>query len=603
MKPNAVTCLLLIFCVMNLFFGCSQRKAVPLPELEQAEAVMFDHPDSALRILESMPMPTDKEQHALWCLLVTQARYKQYLPIPSDSLIRIAYDYYKPTDDARRKTMAALYMGEINYDLRKSEDAFVFYTEAVSNVQSVTDYRLGYLVMVGVGNVYLFRGLTNEAFEACQKAYDYALQASYKRYEMGALNLLARCYISKKDFDNAILYYKRAIELADSLGLVGFSYSAKGELASVYSVLGQYNKSLSLEKEVLCNDNPSLPQVYYAMGLNYKKLNQLDSAYYYLIEALKTSNIYTRSAVYNVLYELSAKPPFQKYSRMYSDSMLFYMDSIYEIDKSKEIIAYKEKYENEKLITQNQQLELEKAYTFRLLLLLVIVILVLVYFYQRRKVAIHEKEEELNRLGLRLHEHESLMDRNNAYIAELEAQIAEGREASDQLGEQEETLASLRKENDSLRRDADRLRKEMEKLRLPSEEAGGTERIAAELRQTRQENEELRIRMLERYPELSSLHAHPVYLQAEGMSRLRQICDTVYGGFCRRLSQSVPSLSEYEVELCCLIKLRFTVGEIAALLGISPSSVSTSKHRVKKKIYSCLGITDKKSLDLWVWEA
>ena len=68
---------------------------------------------------------------------------------------------------------------------------------------------------------------------------------------------------------------------------------------------------------------------------------------------------------------------------MYSDSMLFYMDSIYEIDKSKEIIAYKEKYENEKLITQNQQLELEKAYTFRLLLLLVIVILVLIYFYQR----------------------------------------------------------------------------------------------------------------------------------------------------------------------------------------------------------------------------
>ena len=175
--------------------------------------------------------------------------------------------------------------------------------------------------------------------------------------------------------------------MADSLGLVGFSYSAKGELASVYSVLGQYNKSLSLEKEVLCNDNPSLPQVYYAMGLNYKKLNQLDSAYYYLIEALKTSNIYTRSAVYNVLYELSAEPPFQKYSRMYSDSMLFYMDSIYEIDKSKEIIAYKEKYENEKLITQNQQLELEKAYTFRLLLLLVIVILVLIYFYQRRKIA------------------------------------------------------------------------------------------------------------------------------------------------------------------------------------------------------------------------
>ena len=127
MKPNAVTCLLLIFCVMNLFFGCSQRKAAPLPELEQAEAVMFDYPDSALRILESMPMPADKEQHALWCLLVTQAKYKQYLPITSDSLIRIAYDYYKLTDNARRKAMAALYMGNVNYELQKIETSMALF--------------------------------------------------------------------------------------------------------------------------------------------------------------------------------------------------------------------------------------------------------------------------------------------------------------------------------------------------------------------------------------------------------------------------------------------------------------------------------------------
>ena len=67
MKPNAVTCLLLIACVLNLLFGCSHRKAVPLPELEQAEAVMFEHPDSALHILQRMPKPTDKEQHCGAC--------------------------------------------------------------------------------------------------------------------------------------------------------------------------------------------------------------------------------------------------------------------------------------------------------------------------------------------------------------------------------------------------------------------------------------------------------------------------------------------------------------------------------------------------------
>ena len=148
MKPNAVTCLLLIFCVMNLFFGCSQRKAAPLPELERAEAVMFDHPDSALRILESMPMPADKEQHALWCLLVTQAECKQLLPVASDSLISIAYNYYKPTEDVRRKAMAALYMGTVNHQLYKAEEAQAFYLEAATEVKKTSDFKLGYLIFI-----------------------------------------------------------------------------------------------------------------------------------------------------------------------------------------------------------------------------------------------------------------------------------------------------------------------------------------------------------------------------------------------------------------------------------------------------------------------
>ena len=91
-----------ITCTALLNIQCSGngKEKTPLPELVHAESVMFDHPDSALHILKAMPMPSarwNKENHALWCLLVTQAQYKQALKIPSDSLVRIAYDYYKPT--------------------------------------------------------------------------------------------------------------------------------------------------------------------------------------------------------------------------------------------------------------------------------------------------------------------------------------------------------------------------------------------------------------------------------------------------------------------------------------------------------------------------
>ena len=605
MKPNTVTCLLFLFCVINLFFGCSRRKAAPLPELEQAEAVMFEHPDSALHILQRMPKPTDKEQHALWCLLVTQAMYKQYLPIPSDSLIQIAYDYYKPTDDARRKAMAALYMGEINYDLRKTEEAFVFYLEAVSNVESLTDYRLGYLVMAGIGNVYLFRGLTDKAFEVSQKAYDYAVQASYKRYEMGALNLLARCYMSKKDFDNAVLYYKRAIKMADSLDLIGSIYSIKGELASVYSILGQYNKSLALEKEVVCDDNPSLAQVYYAMGINYKGLNQFDSAYFYLKKALKTSNIYTRNAVFNVLYELSAEPPYQKYLRMYCDSMLFYRDSIYEIDKSKEIIAYEKKYENEKLITQNQQLELQRAHVTRWLLVLFIVILMLlviiIYFYQHRKIILHQKEKELNNMAFKLHKNELLIERNNDYITELIEQISRKNETIERQKEQEELLLSIRKENEFLHKENDRLTNDIAERTL-SPEIKELNRVTNELMQVCQQEEDMLAFIQRIEPFLSGLHRKPVCLNRAEMQNVRVLTDEIYPDFTRRLLEKV-SLSEGEIMLCCFIKLHFSVSEIAIFMGISPTSVSTTKLRTKKKIYAALGIlSQNETFDQWIWK-
>lgn len=557
MKPNAVTCLLLIACVLNLLFGCSQRKAAPLPELEQAEAVMFEHPDSALHILQRMPKPADKEQHALWCLLVTQAECKQLLPVPSDSLIRIAYDYYKPTDDARRKAMAALYMGTVNYSLCNAKEAQAFYLEAAEEMKKTDDYKLGYLVMSGLGNLYLYRDLTDYALEACQKALDYAVKDSNKRYEMASSRLLARCYSLKKDFSKSIAFYMRAIDLADSLKRWHFCCATKAELANVYSGLKQYDRALFIEREVLKSGFVS-EQLYYGIGMNYMKLHRYDSAYYFN-HALANSNVYTRRGVYRNLLRLSYHPKYQKYMISFNDSLRIYEDSIRSIDKSKEIILYQEQIKQEKL-------KLEKANASRWLLVSVLVgvvlLSVLLYFYQRRKIILHRKEEELNRLTLRLRENELQLERNRRYISDLEAQAEESREAVGQLQEQRERLASLSRDNEVL----------------------------------------TTAQVLAKEPLLSALRKKPVYLDEAGGKKVRMITDKVYTDFTRRLSSSIPMLSEYDLTLCCLVKLRFPVSDIAVLLGISSSSVSTSKLRAKKKIYETLGITDKKSLDQWIGE-
>ena len=113
MKTKGIAYTIFYFIGLFLLFGCKKQDVSPLPELIQAEALMFNNPDSALHILKTMPIPSarNKKQHALWCLLTTQAQFKLCLPFQSDSLIRIAYYEYLHTANAPRTVLSELYKG------------------------------------------------------------------------------------------------------------------------------------------------------------------------------------------------------------------------------------------------------------------------------------------------------------------------------------------------------------------------------------------------------------------------------------------------------------------------------------------------------------
>ena len=600
MKIHTLLYILISLIMAYLFQGCKHAtKETPLPELTQAEAVMFERPDSALHILETMQKPdaSHGEQHALWCLLVTQAQYKQSFTFHSDSLIRIAYEYYRPTDNARRKALSALYMGNVNYELKHITEAMNYFLEAKADMEKTNDYKLGYLVMSSLGNLYVYRDLTDYALEAFQEAYDYAVKDSCKRYEMTTLQDFGRTYAVKGDYKRAIHAYNRAIQIRDSIHET-FN-SLESELADVYFASGKYEKALALEKQAIKYDTAST-QDYYGIGETFLCLEEYDSAYYYLKKALRTSNVYTLTGVYKALLYLSHQPAYRKYMADFCDSLLFYKDSVYALDKSEAIIAYKEKYEHQKLINKNQQLTYQNT---RLLLWSIIAILCLtgtaIYFYLRRKAIIRRKNMELNRLISQLNNNRRIITRNNTYITELEKQITENQETVDQMEELQETLSSLREENQTLHQNNKRLQDEISTYKSTHKATSETE----ELNQLKLQRDQLSTLVLETHPYLTALHQKPVCLTDAERSHICQFADTVYADFSKRLLTALPTLSEYEVLLCCLIKLHFSVSEIATLLAISPASVSTSKSRLKKKIYTHLKLSSEKmSFDNWIWE-
>lgn len=608
---------ILIAFTAFLNIQCSENgnEKTPLPELVHAESVMFDHPDSALHILEDMPMPSarrDKEDHALWCLLVTQAQYKQVMKISSDSLVRIAYDYYKPTKNSRRKAIAALYMGCINYDLGNIEEAMQYYLEGKTEVEKTDDYKTGYLIMFSLGKLYLFRDFADYALEACSAAYDYAVKDSNKRYQMTALRFLARCYCLTNEFPKAIDTYNKCSSISLELGQKdGYYYETQNEIALVYSNSGNLEKSLVLSK--------SLPVEYQStvlIGKNYYYLNERDSAYIYLRKSLKTNSVYTKALIYEFLYKISDTPKYRKYLKTYCDSLLFYTDSVMSLDKGKEIIAYKEKYDHQKLITEQQRLKLEKADAQRMLFIiticLIVVIAVVAYFYQKRLVrketTIRKQSEQLQDFMLQLHEYETRLMQNNRYMEELREQLSSHDNDSDERHEQQEQMERLGAENSRLQTTIQDLQKRIGEYSSRLSEA---RKDVEQLRSLSEESLKLKERerrltdyVVDNHRLVSELRTRSRVLSESEWQELTQLCESTWGDFIHRLLAFCPQLTEQELRLCLLIRLRFGNAQLAAIFAVSPASISQKKFRLKKHLSESGqgSFPEEMTLDRWLAE-
>lgn len=578
--------------LLNIQCSGDGKEKTPLPELVHAESVMFDHPDSALHILEAMPMPSarrDKENHALWCLLVTQAQYKQMMKIPSDSLVRIAYDYYKPTDNARRKAMSALYMGDINYELRNIEEAMQYYLEGKTEVEKTDDYKTGYLVMVSLCRLYLYRDFADYALEACRKAYDYAAKDSNKRYQLASLKFMARCYCISDSLSKAIDTYHKCSELTLELELENYYYDIQSEIALVYKNKGDIEKSLEIIKSFPIKYQPAL-----LTGKNYYLLGQQDSAYIYLNEALKTYNIYTKASAYEYLYKLADTPQYRKYLKTYCDSLLFYNDSIIAIDKGKEIIAYKEKYDHQKLITEQQRLKLEKADTQRLLFIiticLIVVIAVVAYLYQKRLVrketTIRKQSEQLQDYMLQLHEYETQLMQNNRYMGELKEQLSGQEMNSEELHEYREQIDSLQVENGRLSEKINSLQHHINdyssKLDKARREADKFRNLSEENLYLKQRERVLADYLVDNDRLVKELREKCRVLENKEWEALEDVCESVYGNFITRLQSFCPTLTKQELHLCVLIRLRFGNAQLATIFAVSPASISQKKIPAEK---------------------
>lgn len=606
----------LIISIIISLISCTHNKNYPTafqPELAKAEAMMYRYPDSALHILQGIQpdIPSENEQYATWALLMTQAQYKNQIE-QSDSLINIAYSYFTKHDNAQRKALALYHKGILRHESHHAEDALSFYLEAATEIEKTNDYQLGFLINSEVGLMYLYRKLNDYAMEYFEKAHHNAELSDNQTYIAFSFIYIARAFSQKKQYNKAIEYYEKAIKIGQVNNYPTILASAMNETSFLFLKTGENKKALQYAKD--CIKIKKTDQRIFSLGDTYRYLKMYDSAYFYLNQACLSPNIHTARSAYQALYYISQEEKDYKKAVEYSNKLWFYQDSIGKTDRNKALIEMQEKYDQQKIINENNLSQIKKDRIIRNVLIALIILSFIIaitnYLYQRKIVSqkqeISEKEEKIRYFTMKIHENETLINRNKMRIEELTIQMEGSLEIKEQWKEQNKIRQEIQQQNETLKLENNNLQNHIsnyaQSLKEKSKELEAMEHLSKE-NQYLHKREAFLCNQLIKQTELFNKLKTTKYIDNKLWQEIKEKIDLLFDNYTKRLCHQIPSLTDGDIQICCLIKLRFSNGDIANMLAISPTSVSKRKLRLKERIVQEIGsLGENQSLDLWLME-
>ena len=289
--------------LMSVFLS-SCSSSVKSPLLLSADSLMEIYPDSALSILESIssPQKLPRADRALYALLLTQARHKNYIALEDDSLIKTAVEYYGDKKKSVRAAKAHYYWGATYREKGYTSFAVEEYLTAI-RLMPVRDEFLA-MIYDNLAECYEEDRLYNVAMENYRAAYQILKGGNGQTFPIRGI---ARVFLLQNEKDSALFYYQRALDsiLADQdSSLVGALYH---DLAMVYNEKKDYiqaDKYISKAIMLLGSDaiNTCLSKAQIMLNLN-----KLDSASYFFSKNMDELDIYGKAVCYDGMYQIAKK--------------------------------------------------------------------------------------------------------------------------------------------------------------------------------------------------------------------------------------------------------------------------------------------------------
>ena len=340
----------LVVVLVAVVTGCSGAHRYD-GRLVAADSLMRSDPDSALALLEALPVDslTTEGDRAYCGLLISQARYKAYVTATSDSDINRALSYYRAHSGEREKlTRAYIYKGAVMEELGHPDSAMYYYKSAEATAAPDDYFNLGYSKM-RMGSLYNdYYSMNGREIEKYEEAIHYFRMSCDTAYLLTAMNNLACFYRDSKPKEAETLLMQ-ASEIAISINDTNKLNYCKSALTLLFFYQERYEEAQQLIRQVIANPNLILGSDFFFSAANvYSRLGLRDSALLFL----------------NYAKQISDDSDFKRINYLYSLSELALADgdtiTYLRLSQESEFIADSLKSNVEKLIIYNVDQEYDK---------------------------------------------------------------------------------------------------------------------------------------------------------------------------------------------------------------------------------------------------
>ena len=136
--------LFLALCSGFVFLTSCRNTSECRRRLAEVEQVIELYPDSAWKMLQKIDSASvaDGEEKAVYNLLLTELKYRKYLPAPNDSAIRYSSDYFADNGNPHYQATAYYYHGCVLLELGKRLEAMQMMKKAEESAGKTDDELL-----------------------------------------------------------------------------------------------------------------------------------------------------------------------------------------------------------------------------------------------------------------------------------------------------------------------------------------------------------------------------------------------------------------------------------------------------------------------------